>query len=424
MAKKRRALLAAVFGLWKEQGAEALKEEFDQLWLKAALLCAALVLIPNIDNKMAKGSPRAGAMDRQESPPPGHFARIRELSPFAASELPTLHDMAAELSTKATEFSAKAQATATELSAKATEFSAKAQATATELSARAQATATELSAKAHELSDSIFNHMFRYESAAEARRRALMLVDVLVERHSAGRLKRRWVFAAAFVTFCYLHYILPVLACWGSRRWEQTLWSLTVQRSVDASEFEATVGGHNSHVSFAVLVVVSLGYLSMLHCSSRLMEAQFCGFEWPILRHIADPRTAHTTTEWAYVGQGRGAYASKSQIEFVGEGRGEYAKEVKTTYTGYQLRPWARLPIQSSIFEMLVVYNMTQMLFNAFVCSQLLREAYLQGFTRPWGNIFTYTKEGHRLGYFIWLHYHGCQLELLDTLFVVIRKKL
>lgn len=24
----------------------------------------------------------------------------------------------------------------------------------------------------------------------------------------------------------------------------------------------------------------------MLHCSSRLMEAQFCGFEWPILRHI------------------------------------------------------------------------------------------------------------------------------------------
>lgn len=34
--------------------------------------------------------------------------------------------------------------------------------------------------QAHELSDSIFNHMFRYESAAEARRRALMLVDVLV----------------------------------------------------------------------------------------------------------------------------------------------------------------------------------------------------------------------------------------------------
>ena len=43
------------------------------------------------------------------------------------------------------------------------------------------------------------------------------------ERHSVGRLKRRWVFLAALVTFCYLHYILPVLACWGSRRWEQPL---------------------------------------------------------------------------------------------------------------------------------------------------------------------------------------------------------
>ncbi|CAK9108180.1 Elongation of very long chain fatty acids protein 7 (3-keto acyl-CoA synthase Elovl7) (ELOVL fatty acid elongase 7) (ELOVL FA elongase 7) (Very long chain 3-ketoacyl-CoA synthase 7) (Very long chain 3-oxoacyl-CoA synthase 7) [Durusdinium trenchii] len=180
-------------------------------------------------------------------------------------------------------------------------------------------------------------------SAAEVRRRALMLVDVLVE-HS-GRLKRRWVFAAGAVTLCYVRYVLPVLACWGSRRWEQ---------SVDATQFEETVGGHNSQVSLCVLVVVSLGYFSMLHCSARLMEA--------------------------------------------------------------------RLPVQSRIFEMLVVYNMAQLLFNAFVCSQLLREAYMQGFTL-WGNIFMYTKESHRLGYFIWLHYHGCQLELIDTLFVVIRKK-
>lgn len=301
-----------------------------------------------------------GKKEKAETPGEGHglfhaqrlrdmAAELRHIHDITA-ELPTFHDVATELSSKATELSAKAQATATELSAKAqqtaTELSAKAQATATELSARAQATATELSAKAHELSDSIFNHMFRYESAVQARRRALMLVDVLVERPCAGRLKRRWVLLATCVTFCYLRYVLPVLTCWGSRHWEQ---------SVDASEFEETVGGHNSHVSFAILFLVSIGYLSMLHCSARLMEA--------------------------------------------------------------------RLPIQSSIFEMLVVYNMTQMLFNAFVSSQLLREAWAQGFKRPWGNVFTYTKESHRLGYFIWLHYHGCQLELLDTLFIVIRKK-
>ncbi|CAE7694505.1 Elovl7 [Symbiodinium pilosum] len=83
----------------------------------------------------------------------------------------------------------------------------------------------------------------------------------------------------------------------------------------------------------------------------------------------------------------------------------------------------ARLPIKSTIFEILVVYNMTQMLLNTYVCARVLREAWLQGFSYPWGNQFVYTKEGHRLGYFIWFHYHLCQLELLDTVFVVIRKK-
>eukprot|EP00438_Fugacium_kawagutii_P002562 Skav209855 [mRNA] locus=scaffold1684:91897:97044:+ [translate_table: standard] len=63
--------------------------------------------------------------------------------------------------------------------------------------------------------------MFRYESPVQARRRALMLVDVLVERHGAGRLKRRWIFLALSLTFGYRYYVLPVLTSWGSRHWEQ-----------------------------------------------------------------------------------------------------------------------------------------------------------------------------------------------------------
>ncbi|CAE7450774.1 ELOVL7 [Symbiodinium natans] len=177
------------------------------------------------------------------------------------------------------------------------------------------------------------------------RRRGLGLVDVLLERHNAGRLRRRWLLVAAVVTLSYCRYALPALACWGSGHWE---------RSVDASEFEETVGGPYSRVNFSVLVVVSLGYLSMLQCSSRLMQA--------------------------------------------------------------------RLPIKNTIFEVLMVYNMTQMLLNAYVCAQLLREAW-HVFRFPWGNQFIYTQESHRLGYFVWFHYHCCQLELLDTLFVVIRKK-
>uniref|UniRef100_A0A7S0B7Z5 PNPLA domain-containing protein n=1 Tax=Pyrodinium bahamense TaxID=73915 RepID=A0A7S0B7Z5_9DINO len=82
-----------------------------------------------------------------------------------------------------------------------------------------------------------------------------------------------------------------------------------------------------------------------------------------------------------------------------------------------------RMPVSRIIFEMLVVYNMTQTLLNLYVFVHLVWEARAQGFPYPWGNQFSYTKEGHRLGYYIWFHYHCCQLELLDTLFVVIRKK-
>jgi len=294
--------------------------------------CNAADEATNGNATSASNASKAGQKDEKDekASEPETFSRFREVISTKA------HELSAEISTKATPLLAKAQAKAheisDEISTKATHFTAKAQ------------------AKAHEISDSLFAHMLNAEaaaSAAMARRRALVgLVDVLVERHSAGRLERRWVLATAMVTFCYCRYALPALASWGSGHWE---------RSVDASEFEQTVGGHNSHVNFAVLVVVSLGYLSMLHCSSRLMEA--------------------------------------------------------------------RLPIKSTIFEILVVYNMTQMLLNTYVCVRVLQEAWLQGFSYPWGNQFVYTKEGHRLGYFIWFHYHCCQLELLDTVFVVIRKK-
>ncbi|CAE7694488.1 ELOVL7 [Symbiodinium pilosum] len=153
---------------------------------------------------------------------------------------------------------------------------------------RIREVATEISTKAYQISDSLFSHMLHAEalgpprvkasaSAVAARRRALGLVDVLVVS------------------------VTSLAASEGAGFW-QPLWS------VDASVFEETVGGHNSRVNFGVLVVVSLGYLSLLHCSSRLMEA--------------------------------------------------------------------RLPVKQTIFEALMVYNMTQMLLNTYVCGNLLREAW------------------------------------------------
>lgn len=207
----------------------------------------------------------------------------------------------------------------------------------------------EAKSKFHMLQDSLFGHMLVEEaaaSAAMARRRAMMLVDVLVERHGEGRLKRRWVFTSALISFLYLRYTLPVYAAWGARH---------LERSMEAGDFANLVGGPHSQVSFGVLVSVTLLYLSMLHFSRRLMET--------------------------------------------------------------------RMPVSRIIFETLVVYNMTQMLLNLYVFVQLIAEAKSLGFQYPWGNTFSYSKEGHRLGYYIWFHYHCCQLELLDTLFVVIRKK-
>mmetsp|Transcript_12746 Transcript_12746/g.36149 ORF Transcript_12746/g.36149 Transcript_12746/m.36149 type:complete len:787 (+) Transcript_12746:58-2418(+) len=207
----------------------------------------------------------------------------------------------------------------------------------------------ETKSKFHLLQDSLFGHMLAEEaaaSAAMARRRAMMLVDVLVERHGEGRLKRRWIFSSALISLFYLRYALPVYAAWGARH---------LERSMEASEFENLVGGPHSQVSFGVAVTVTLLYLTMLHCSRRLMET--------------------------------------------------------------------RLPVSRIIFETLVVYNMTQMLLNLYVFVHLIAEARALGFRYPWGNLFSYSKEGHRLGYYIWFHYHCCQLELLDTLFVVVRKK-
>jgi hypothetical protein len=211
------------------------------------------------------------------------------------------------------------------------------------------AMAEDVAAKASHFSDSIFGHMLTEEallSSAVARRRAMMLVDVLVERHKEGRLRRRWIFAAGILTFAYLRYALPVYASWGVQH---------LENSMGSRIFAETVGGPYSQVNFGVLVFVTLMYFVMLSFSARMMQT--------------------------------------------------------------------RMPVKRIIFETLVVYNLTQMLLNSYIVVQLLRHALMQGFQYPWGNKFIYTMESHRLGYFIWLHYHCCQLELLDTVFVVLRKK-
>merc|ERR1712129_258904 len=41
-----------------------------------------------------------------------------------------------------------------------------------------------------------------------------------------------------------------------------------------------------------------------------------------------------TTTEWSYVGEGRGGYSAAPSYNYVGEGAGQYAKDVVVTPYG------------------------------------------------------------------------------------------
>mmetsp|Transcript_70512 Transcript_70512/g.147630 ORF Transcript_70512/g.147630 Transcript_70512/m.147630 type:complete len:1121 (+) Transcript_70512:238-3600(+) len=82
-----------------------------------------------------------------------------------------------------------------------------------------------------------------------------------------------------------------------------------------------------------------------------------------------------------------------------------------------------RRPVQKRVFEYMFIHNAVQVIFNALLSFNLWREAWRLGFAAPWGNQLDYTPAGHRLGMLLWFQYHSSQLELLDTIFVVARKK-
>jgi len=82
-----------------------------------------------------------------------------------------------------------------------------------------------------------------------------------------------------------------------------------------------------------------------------------------------------------------------------------------------------RQPVQKRIFEWMFVYNATQALLNLGLAVALLHEVWRLGYRWPWGNALDQSVKGHKLGMLIWLQYHCRQLDLLDTLFMILRKK-
>eukprot|EP00927_Polykrikos_kofoidii_P061747 TRINITY_DN56582_c0_g1_i1.p1 TRINITY_DN56582_c0_g1~~TRINITY_DN56582_c0_g1_i1.p1 ORF type:complete len:732 (+),score=106.26 TRINITY_DN56582_c0_g1_i1:161-2197(+) len=95
----------------------------------------------------------------------------------------------------------------------------------------------------------------------------------------------------------------------------------------------------------------------------------------------------------------------------------------------YMLSAWSgvrfmarRPPVQFLVFEVITVYNCMQVVLNLYQVIAIVVEVRRLGF-RMWGYEPDASPEGYALGQLIWLQYHCRQLELMDTFFMIMRKK-
>lgn len=81
-------------------------------------------------------------------------------------------------------------------------------------------------------------------------------------------------------------------------------------------------------------------------------------------------------------------------------------------------------PYTSRIFECMLVYNIFQTALNAWCFREFVREVLVHPERPIWGIPFKEEGGGNTyLHFLIWIHYNNKYLELLDTLFVIVRKK-
>lgn len=81
-------------------------------------------------------------------------------------------------------------------------------------------------------------------------------------------------------------------------------------------------------------------------------------------------------------------------------------------------------PAETVIFELAVIYNIVQAVMNAYVAFMMLSEARALDFKFVGNAAPAHRPEEHRLGIIAVLHYHLRILELCDTFFLILRKKL
>jgi len=70
----------------------------------------------------------------------------------------------------------------------------------------------------------------------------------------------------------------------------------------------------------------------------------------------------------------------------------------------------------------MVTYNLYQTILNLYMFASFNYEIFSQG--KPiWGNAPDWSQKGFKLSFLVWMHYNNKYVELLDTVFMVLRKK-
>ena len=85
---------------------------------------------------------------------------------------------------------------------------------------------------------------------------------------------------------------------------------------------------------------------------------------------------------------------------------------------------WMENREELKIKPYIFVYNLYQCLLNLLTVVGMIYEIYSNPwFKYPWGNTVQRDSNGFRIAVLVWLHYNNKFIELLDTLFMILRKK-
>jgi elongation of very long chain fatty acids protein 4 len=69
-------------------------------------------------------------------------------------------------------------------------------------------------------------------------------------------------------------------------------------------------------------------------------------------------------------------------------------------------------------------YNLYQCVLNIWTVVMMVREVYENPiFPYAWGNVFVHGRASYRISFLVWVHYNNKFVELLDTVWMVLRKK-